>query len=131
MTRPSPFSRPAFAGLGAAMLVLAMGGPVWAQGADRYRDGGFTGEAIDTEWGLVQVRVQIRAGALVDVQYVQMPNHRRRSMEISLYALPALRSEAVRIQNARVHLVSGATITAEGFRASLATALAQAAGGGI
>ena len=70
--------------LGTALTLLA---PAAAQG--RYHDGEFTGQAAETQWGDVQVKTVIRHGSVVDVQFLQYPYHRRRSAEISGYALPA------------------------------------------
>jgi uncharacterized protein with FMN-binding domain len=119
----------AAASLCVTLVFLAAGGlaPA-AQGRGRYNDGEFVGEAADTEWGAVQVKVIVRDGSVTDVQFLQYPSHRRRSLEISSWALPALRSEAIRAQSAQVDFVSRATITAEGFQQSLATALGRAAG---
>ena len=111
--------------LGTAALVLAFAAPAEAKG--RYKDGEFVGQVADTEWGAVQVQAIIRDGSLTDIRFVQYPSHRRRSVEISNYALPVLRSEAIQAQSARVDIVSRATMTAEGFQQSLSTALGQAA----
>ncbi len=118
--------RPA-AWLGAAAIVMGLGAaPAAAQGG-RFQNGEFTGIAADTQWGAVQLKVIIRGGALTDIQYLQFPYHRMRSEQISNEALPLLRAEAIQIQSARVHILSGATATSEGFQESLASTLAQAA----
>ncbi len=112
-----------YAWLGIGMTLLAAGA---AQADARYRDGEFAGQPADTQWGAVQVRAIIRGGSLTSVEFLQYPSHRRRSLQISSYALPQLRDEAIRSQSARVDGVSGATLTAEGFQESLAGALGQA-----
>jgi uncharacterized protein with FMN-binding domain len=106
---------------GPAALVL-----VAAQSGGRYADGEFTGQAANTIWGAVQVKVFIRDGSITDVQFLQYPSHRRRSAAISGWAMPMLKSEAIHAQSARVDLVAQASITAEGFQQSLGSALAQA-----
>jgi uncharacterized protein with FMN-binding domain len=113
--------------LGTALTLLALA-PAAAEG--RYHDGEFTGQPAETQWGDVQVKAVIRNGSVVDVQFLQYPYHRRRSAEISGYALPALRTEVLSAQSARVNMISGATMTAEGFQETVASALAQAARGG-
>jgi uncharacterized protein with FMN-binding domain len=128
-----PDRRKAAALIGAAALLFAGGaskfaGAAWAQ--PRYRDGEFTGQPFDTPWGAVQVRAVIRGGALVDVQYLQFPDHRMRSVQISNEALPLLRAEAIKVQSAPVSIISGATATSECFRDSMASALALAWKGG-
>jgi uncharacterized protein with FMN-binding domain len=92
----------------------------------RYSDGEFTGQSVSTLWGTVQVKAIVHDGALTDVQILQYPSHRRRSEEISTWALPILKTEAIRAQSAKVDIVSQASITAEGFEQSLASALRQA-----
>jgi uncharacterized protein with FMN-binding domain len=97
-----------------------------AQSTARYNDGEFIGKSADTIWGEVQVKALIHDGAIKDVQFLQYPSHRRRSALISGWALPILRSEAIRAQSAQVDMVSQASITADGFKQSLASALRQA-----
>ena len=115
------------AALGAVVALVAIGGltsPVESKA--RYNDGDYVGEAADTEWGMVQIKALVRNGSLADVQFMQYPAHRRRSAEISSWALPILRSEAIRDQSARVDMVSSATVTSDGFQQSLASALQRA-----
>ena len=114
--------------LGSVLILLAIGGLASpAQSKARYNDGDYVGEAADTEWGMVQIKALVRNGAIADVQFIQYPAHRRRSAEISSWALPILRSEAIRGQGARVDMVSSATVTSDGFQQSLASALQRAA----
>jgi uncharacterized protein with FMN-binding domain len=113
--------------LGAVVILLAIGGLASpSESKARYNDGDYVGEAADTEWGMVQIKAVVRNGSLTDVQFMQYPAHRRRSAEISNWALPILRSEAIRDQSARVDMVSSATITSDGFQQSLASALQRA-----
>jgi uncharacterized protein with FMN-binding domain len=117
-----------FPWLGAAVILLAIGGlATAAQSKGRFNDGEYVGKPVDTNWGTVQVKATVQDSSLTDVQFMQYPYHRRRSAEISNWALPALRNEAIRAQSARVDMVSQATITADGFQQSLATALSRAA----
>ena len=116
-----------FAGLGAAVIMLAIGGVASpAESKGRYNDGEYVGAPVDTNWGTVQVKALVHDGSLADVQFMQYPFHRRRSAEISNWSLPMLRTEAIREQSAQVDLVSSATITADGFQQSLASALKRA-----
>jgi uncharacterized protein with FMN-binding domain len=98
-----------------------------AANAAHYRDGEFVGKSAGTIWGDVQVKALIRGGTIADIQFLQYPSHRRRSELISGWALPILRSEAIRAQSAQIDMVSQASITAEGFQESLESALKQAA----
>jgi uncharacterized protein with FMN-binding domain len=97
-----------------------------AQSLGHYNDGEFIGKSAGTIWGEVQVKALIHDGSIIDVQFLQYPSHRRRSALISGWAMPILRSEAIRAQSAGVDMVSQASITAEGFQKSLASALIQA-----
>ena len=132
---PSPidFHNPAsrkfvtrIAWLGMMLLATAAAAQTDRASGGRYKDGEFAGEPVDTEWGNVQVKVFIRGGSMVDVQFLQYPFHRTRSAELSGYTMPVLRTEAIKAQSAQVYLYTGATMTAEGFQESLANALGQA-----
>ena len=76
------------------LVALTAGAPALAE--PRYRDGDYSGQVFDTGWGEVQMKAIIRGGALVDVQYLQFPYHRLRSMQISNEALPQLKAEAIK-----------------------------------
>jgi uncharacterized protein with FMN-binding domain len=89
-------------------------------------NGTFTGQAVDAFYGLVQVRVTVSGGKIVDVQPLQLPNDRARSAYISQVAGPMLRTEALQGQSARIDIISGATYTSQGYSQSLETALQQA-----
>ena len=90
------------------------------------RDGSYVGRGFDAYWGIVQVQANIQNGRLVSVDTLKSPNHNRTSKSINRAALPPLQQEAVRIQSARVHIVSGATLTSRAYAASLKDALKQA-----
>jgi uncharacterized protein with FMN-binding domain len=107
------------AGTGAgAPLQLAAGG--------RYRDGSFTGPAYNTYYGPVQVQVTIQDGRVIAVDVPVYPADRRASQRINGRALPALESEVISAQSARVNIISGATLTSEAYLRSLNAALADA-----
>ncbi|MEU3545739.1 FMN-binding protein [Streptomyces longwoodensis] len=82
-----------------------------------------TGESVQTRWGPVQVRVTVADGRLTDVTAVTYPQDNPRDQQINSYALPELRSEALRAQGADIDTVSGATYTSDGYRESLQSAL--------
>ena len=92
-----------------------------------FKDGSYAGPATDPYYGNVQAQAVIVSGQLTDVKFLQYPNDRRTSQQISMNAMPILKSEAIKSQSANVDIVSGATQTSEAFRKSLAAALAQAA----
>lgn len=91
-----------------------------------YKDGSYTGSVADAQWGVVQVQAVIKGGKITDVQWLQYPNDRNRSIYINSYADPQLTSEAVQAQSANVDIVTGATDSSEAFMQSLSDALAQA-----
>jgi uncharacterized protein with FMN-binding domain len=85
-----------------------------------------TGSPIDTQYGIVQVRVTMRGRRIVSIANVALPFDRGRSVEISQIAGPLLRSEALQAQSARIDVVSGATYTSNGYAQSLQSALDRA-----
>ena len=92
----------------------------------RYTDGDYTGEPAECYWGTVQVEIQVKGGAIAQVEFLQMPDHRRRSAEISDWAADPLAQEAIQEQVADVDIVSSATNTTSAFQQSLRTALDKA-----
>lgn len=91
-----------------------------------YKDGSYTGSVADAQWGYIQVKAIIQSGKITDVQFLQYPNERNRSVMINSYADPQLTSEAIQAQSANVDIVTGATDTSEAFMQSLSDALSQA-----
>jgi uncharacterized protein with FMN-binding domain len=91
-----------------------------------YKDGTYTGSVADAQWGVVQVQAAIQNGKITNVQFLQYPNDRSRSVEINSYADPILVNEAIQAQSANVDIVSGATDSSEAFIQSLSNALSQA-----
>jgi uncharacterized protein with FMN-binding domain len=84
------------------------------------------GSVAQTRWGPVQVQVKISSGKIADVTALQIPNENRRDIEINSYAVPQLRAEALQAQSATIDVVSGATVTSEGYITSLQAALDSA-----
>jgi len=84
------------------------------------------GPVESNNYGDVQVQIVVRGGQLVDVQALQLPSDRRRSQEISSYAEPYLRQEALQARSANIDIVSGATYTSVSYAQSLQAALDQA-----
>ena len=88
-----------------------------------YKDGQYDGLVADAYYGNVQVRAIIQGGKLTDVQFLSYPSDRSQSREINSYALPILKSEAIKAQSAQVNIVTGATNTSNAFINSLSSAL--------
>lgn len=93
-----------------------------------YRDGVYTGPAVDAYYGWVKVQAVVRNGGLVAVHVLRYPSDRSTSRRIARYALPRLEREVIQAQSARVDAISGATLTSEAFLQSVQGALRRAAG---
>ncbi len=104
--------------------MTGMGSSVMTRGI--YKNGDYTGNIADAYYGNVQVKAIVSGGKITDVQFLDYPNDRQNSIRINTYAMPILKSEAIKVQSAKVDVVSGATATSEAFQESLASALAQA-----
>ena len=91
-----------------------------------YKDGTYTGATADAFYGTIQVKATIQNGKIADVQFLQYPNDRMRSIAINTVAMPNLKQEAIQAQSANVNVVSGATDSSNAFKQSLADALNQA-----
>lgn len=84
------------------------------------------GSAETTPYGPVQVRITVRGGKVTEIAAVQVPQNDPHSAQISTEVEPLLREQALTAQSASIDGVSGATYTSDGYRASLAAALAEA-----
>ena len=85
-----------------------------------------TGDVAQTRWGPVRVEVSVAGGKVTDVQVVEYPSENPRDAEINSYALPILIQETVSAQSADIDMVTGATVTSEGYIRSLQSALDRA-----
>jgi len=88
--------------------------------------GTYTGDAVQTRWGIVQVQITVANGKIAKAEAVQFPNQNPRDQEINSYAVPQLNSEAVAQQTSSIDAVSGATVTSNGYIQSLQSAIDQA-----
>jgi uncharacterized protein with FMN-binding domain len=85
-----------------------------------------TGDSTDTRWGPVQVQITVADGKITDVDVVDYPSGNGRDQQINSRALPILVQETLDAQSAKIDMVSGATVTSEGYVGSLQSALDQA-----
>jgi uncharacterized protein with FMN-binding domain len=85
-----------------------------------------TGDSTDTRWGPVQVQVTVANGTITDVNVVDYPSGNGRDQQINSRALPILVKETLDAQSANIDMVSGATVTSEGYLGSLQSALDKA-----
>ena len=91
-----------------------------------YKNGEYAGNIADAYYGEVQVKVTMRNDKMIAVQFLNYPHDRSKSININAQAMPYLKTEAIQAQSAEVDIVSGATLTSEAFRESLAFALNKA-----
>jgi uncharacterized protein with FMN-binding domain len=88
-------------------------------------NGPVTGDAAQTQYGPVQVRVTMSNGKIVKAEAVRTPEGGR-SDQITAGAVPRLNQAAVAAQSADIDAVSGATYTSAGYKKSLQSALDKA-----
>ncbi len=86
----------------------------------------FTGDSADTRWGPVQVEITVAGGTITDVTVVDHPSGNGKDQQINARALPVLVQETLDAQSADIDMVSGATVTSDGYVESLQSALDQA-----
>jgi FMN-binding protein len=121
--------------LGSSGLAVETGGSSSAGGTSptpRHASGGgsttarrvIVGKAYDVSYGTVQVKVTITGSRITDVTAMSLP-HGGRSGDISQFAAPQLRREALSAQSAHIDSVSGASYTSAGYAMSLQSALDQ------
>jgi uncharacterized protein with FMN-binding domain len=89
-------------------------------------DGEYISQHEDFEWGTVQVKVVIKSGAFTDIQFLQMPDHRPHSEELSDLSKPILSHEAIHDQKSAVDLVTTATYTSMAYQDAMANVIMQA-----
>lgn len=86
-------------------------------------DGTYTGDAVDTRWGTVQVEITVENGRIASADAVEYPTGNRKDQQINAYAVPVLNAEVVAAQSASIDAVSGATVTSNGYIESLQSAI--------
>jgi len=126
---PGAYATPGAAGTPGTPGAAQSAGTAGAAGNAATR-GGFTGQvtgnAVQTPFGTVQVQVTFQNGTMTDVQALQLPSGRGHTSQVSAFAGPQLRSEALAAQSAQIDTVSGATYTSQGYIQSLQSAIDQA-----
>lgn len=86
----------------------------------------YTGSVAQTRWGPVQVQITVQGDKIIKVTVLQQPNGNHKDAEINSYALPILVQDTLSAQSAQIDMVSGATVTSDGYLQSLQSALDQA-----
>jgi uncharacterized protein with FMN-binding domain len=88
--------------------------------------GTFTGDVTDTRWGPVQVRIVVKNSKITKATAIQFPDGNGHDQEINSWALPQLQKATVAVNGAGFDSLSGATVTSDGYKGSLQSALDQA-----
>lgn len=88
--------------------------------------GTYTGSVAQTRWGPVEVQITVANGKITKVAVPVYPDGSRRDQEINAVALPILVRETLHAQNAKIDMVSGGTVTSDGYVRSLQSALDKA-----
>ena len=85
----------------------------------------FTGSVASTAYGPMQVQVTVAGGKITNVATLQQTDAGSYSSQIDSSAIPQLNHEALVAQSAKIHAVSGASYTSQGYIQSLQSALDQ------
>ena len=85
--------------------------------------GTYTGDAVETQWGTVQVQITVENGQITSSDAIQYPNENRHDQQINAYAIPQLNAAVVEAQSASIDTISGATVTSDGYLQSLQSAI--------
>jgi uncharacterized protein with FMN-binding domain len=86
----------------------------------------YLGQAIQTQYGVVQVKLTVSGTKITNVSFTQLTAYDGRSQEINSQAAPILLQETLTAQSAQIDTVSGASYTTDGYVQSLQSALDQA-----
>lgn len=84
------------------------------------------GDIAQTERGPVQVEVVVRKKMVTDVKILQVPTEDPMDVQINRFAVPILIRETLAAQSTKIDMVSGATVTSDGYLQSLQSALDRA-----
>jgi uncharacterized protein with FMN-binding domain len=109
---------------GASGAAPPAGGSSAASGSSA--SGTYTGDAVDTRWGPVQVQIGVKDGKITSADAIVYPSGNHEDQKINAYAIPQLNAEVVAAQSAKIDAVSGATVTSDGYLTSLQSAIDQA-----
>ena len=89
-------------------------------------NGTFTGVAAKTDYGPVQVQIDVVNGKIVAARALQLPSGTPKDKELNALAVPYLIQETVKESSSNIQGVGGATYTSQGWYDSLVSALARA-----
>lgn len=83
----------------------------------------YTGDVAHTRWGPVEVKIAVSGGTITKVTVLQSPTGNAKDIQINDRALPVLVQATIHAQSAQIDMVSGATVTSDGYLTSLQSAL--------
>jgi uncharacterized protein with FMN-binding domain len=86
-----------------------------------------SGGEVQTRWGAIEVQITVANGKITAVDVPVYPDNNPRDEEINANALPTLVKETLAAQSAQIDMVSGATVTSDGYLQSLQAAVDKAA----
>jgi uncharacterized protein with FMN-binding domain len=120
-TSPSPSSPTASAGSSSASPA-----PSSSPSSASSEPQSYTGSVAQTRWGPVQVQITVAEDRITKVTVLQQPSGNPRDVEINDQALPILVRDTLDVQSAEIDMISGATVTSDGYIQSLQAALDEA-----
>lgn len=112
--------------IAAAASVVASVAPAQAAALTAVKAKTYTGNAVNTKYGPVQVKATIKAGKITKITAIQYPRTDRESAQINSWAIPQLTKAALAAQSPYIDSLSGASWTSYGFATSLQSALTKA-----
>lgn len=84
------------------------------------------GNAVQTPYGVVQVKVSLSGSKITNVSFAQLTANDGTSQQINSQAAPILLQQTLSAQSAQIDGVSGASYTSQGYDQSLQSALDKA-----
>lgn len=120
---PSTGSSPSRSSASSGAGTSAAAAPSTADSSTTAAASTVTGSVAQTRWGPVQVQITVDGGKITQVSVLQYPDGNGKDKQINARALPVLISETVSAQSADIDMVSGATVTSQGYVTSLQSAL--------
>jgi uncharacterized protein with FMN-binding domain len=89
-------------------------------------DGQYVSQEWESGFGMVKVKVAIARGRLTTLDFLEVPDERERSQELSHMAKPLLLHEMIHEQKAKVDIITTATYTSWAFQDALTDVVSQA-----
>ncbi|GLP72544.1 FMN-binding protein [Streptomyces sp. TUS-ST3] len=121
-----PSTDPASAQAGGTLPQQTAAAQESAQGGTGAAAGGtVTGDAVQTQYGPVQVRITVSGNKITKAEAVQAPKGGESDQKTAL-SVPKLNQAVVAKQSPQIDTVSGATYTSEGYKKSLQSAIDKA-----